>query len=285
MYQEAIEHGAEDVVVIEDGKEAVISAGLIRGDAIDGALVEIGYPDGPHAAVKIKEVAVLRLGQVIKGTGSLWIEKLVFPTLMFHLQITFFNIDIGGAIDSHGSQLDDMAVDIGLFGRVDHIGGGHKVISNSKDGLAMAHHGVRRGGLLGVMNHALGLKLLEYLQEKGIIADVADMDANPAAAEALPEGGALVQVGNGDKGFAVEFGAGQAPEVIIHQSHIVAPSGEIHGSGPTQVTVAPQNQDTHAAILMPATEGERSSGKSRLLKRKAFISSLLMGSSWEELYG
>ena len=97
--------------------------------------------------------------------------------------------------------------------------------------------------------------------------------------------GAAVQVGHRDQRLAIEFGAGPAPEVIVHQGHLNAPAGEVHGGGPTQVTVTPQDQDTHAAILVSATEGARSSGKSRWLQRKAFISALLMASSWEELYG
>jgi hypothetical protein len=34
----------------------------------------------------------------------------------------------------------------------------------------------------GVMDHPLGLELAESLQEERIIADLADMDANPAVA-------------------------------------------------------------------------------------------------------
>ena len=102
--------------------------------------------------------------------------------------------------------------------------------------------------------------------------------------EGFPERRALVQVGHWEKGVPVMFRAGPAAEIIVHPGYFVAPTGEEHGRGPAQATVSPQDQDTHAAIPMP-TEGERSSGKSRLLQRKAFISSLLMASPWEELYG
>ena len=134
------------------------------------------------------------------------------------------------------------------------------------------------------MDHPVGLELAESLQEERIMAEIADMDANPAAAEGFPERGMLVQVGPWEKGLPVEFGAGPAAEIFVHPGSFVAPTGKEHGRGPAQATVSPKDQDTHAAILMP-TEGERSSGKSRLLKRKAFISSLLMASPWEELYG
>jgi len=73
------------------------------------------------------------------------------------------------------------------------------------------------------MDHPLGLELAESLQEERIMADIADMDANPAAAEGFPERGMLVQVGPWEKGLPVEFGAGPAVEIMVLHGQVAAP--------------------------------------------------------------
>ena len=174
---------------------------------------------------------------MVEGAGGLGVQKGMFAAFMFNLEVAFLDVDVGGAVDAHGAELDDVALEIVLLDGVHQVGGGDEVVGDGEHGLPVAPHGVGRGGLLGVMHHGFGGEVPENRAEEGVVADVAGVHIDAAAADGLPQCGPLMQVGDREEGLAVELGAGPAPKIIVHHGHLEALPGQAHGRGPTQITV------------------------------------------------
>ncbi len=114
--------------------------------------------------------------------------------------------------------------------------------------------------MFSIVDHAIRPEFPEYSEQKMIVAGIPDINLELPTAEGLPEGGPAVQIGDRDKGLPVQFRRCPPAEIIVHHRHFMAPPGKIHGRGPAQVTVASQDQDAHAGILVSVLTTARSSG-------------------------
>jgi hypothetical protein len=65
----------------------------------------------------------------------------------------------------------------------------------------------------------------------------------------LPDAYPILKGADRDEGLGVELELPMAFGEVVKDRHIVPPSGKIHGGRPAQITVAPQDQDSHAGLL------------------------------------
>ena len=66
LQAEAVEDGAEGLVVVEAGDQALVGGGLVGLDPVDDALVEVGRPQAPHAAGEVDVGRVVDLRAVVQ---------------------------------------------------------------------------------------------------------------------------------------------------------------------------------------------------------------------------
>ena len=68
---EAVEDGAEVLVVVEPGDQPLVGGGLVGLDAVDDALVEVGRAQPPDPAGEVDVVRVVDLREVVERAGQL----------------------------------------------------------------------------------------------------------------------------------------------------------------------------------------------------------------------
>ena len=83
LHAEAVEDGAEDLVVVEARHEPLIHGRLVRLDAVDEALVEVGRAQAPDAAGEVDVVRVVDLGQVVERARELRERQRVAAALVW----------------------------------------------------------------------------------------------------------------------------------------------------------------------------------------------------------
>ena len=69
LHAEAVEHGAEGLVVVEAGDQALVAGGLVGLDPVDDALVEVGRAQAPDPAGEVDVGRVVDLGAVVERAG------------------------------------------------------------------------------------------------------------------------------------------------------------------------------------------------------------------------
>lgn len=246
---EAVDHRTEDLVVIEVGQKPLLEPGFLRVDPVDRPLHEVGHPQAPGAHVKPEEIRVLDLGGVVEGARLPWEEEPIPAALVLYFDPAFLDVDVGRAVFAHGPKLDDVTGRADLLHGVGHVQGGEEVVLQGKGGPIPVDHGVGGRGLLGVVDHYLGLIPREDLLQEAIVRYIPDVDHDLAPGPFLPELGPLVQVGRAVEGLAVQLQAGPPAKVVVHPNDLVIPLREIYTSRPAQVAVSTQDQDTHPNLL------------------------------------
>ncbi len=107
---EAIEHGAENFVVIKSVDERFIERDFVGDGAVDHALIEIGGAQAPDFAGEHDVVAVVDFGEVIEGAGLLGKWQNVLAAVVFDGDVAFFDVDVRRAIFAHGAEFDEVAI-------------------------------------------------------------------------------------------------------------------------------------------------------------------------------
>ena len=150
---ETVEHGAEDLVVIEAVDQGLVQRHFLGHRAVHHALVEIGGAQPPDLAREHDVVAVVHLGEVIEGARLLGERQHVLAAVMLDGDVAFFDIDIGSAVLAHRPQLHQVAVGPELPQREQQVQRSDHVVDLREDRVLAVDHGIRRGALFGEVHH------------------------------------------------------------------------------------------------------------------------------------
>ena len=110
LQAEAVEHGAEDLVVVEAGDQALVAGGLLGLDPVDDALVEVGRAQAPGAAGEVDVGRVVDLRAVVQRGRQLRERQGVLAPLVLDLDVALLDVDVGLAVLAHRPELDQVAV-------------------------------------------------------------------------------------------------------------------------------------------------------------------------------
>ena len=110
LQAEAVEHGAEDLVVVEAGDQALVAGGLLGLDPVDDALVEVGRAQAPDAAGEVDVGRVVDLRAVVERGRQLRERQRVLAPLVLDLDVALLDVDVGLAVLAHRPELDQVAV-------------------------------------------------------------------------------------------------------------------------------------------------------------------------------
>ena len=129
LHQEAVDHGAEDVVVVEIRHQFGVQIGFGGREAINRALHQIGDAQAVAAHVKPEQVGVEYLRRVIQAAGLARVKELVAAALVFDVDPAFLDVDVRRAVFAHGAELDDVALRRELHHCPDDVEGRIEIVS------------------------------------------------------------------------------------------------------------------------------------------------------------
>src|SRR6185436_2053662 len=92
LYAEAVEHGAEDLVVIEASDQPLVTSRLLGLDPIDDALVEVGGTQAPGATGEVDVGRVVNLRTVVQRGWQLRVGQGVPAALVLDLDVALLDV-------------------------------------------------------------------------------------------------------------------------------------------------------------------------------------------------
>mmetsp|Transcript_5088 Transcript_5088/g.19679 ORF Transcript_5088/g.19679 Transcript_5088/m.19679 type:complete len:519 (+) Transcript_5088:15-1571(+) len=244
---EAVERGTEDGVVVEAVHQVRVHVGFIRGETVDDALVQVGGANAPRLGAEQHVRGVVALGQVIERTTLLRVRQRVGAAVVGDGDVTFFDVDIRGAVFAHRAELDAVAFRGEFLDGVQHVDGTHDVVRLREHGAGAVHHGVRRGALLTEVNARRRRKLFESGAQEFVVADVADEEVDVAAADFLPLAHALVDTLDRRQRVETELVVHRTTAQVVDDGDRVAALGQVQRRRPAAVAVA---ADDHNALTL-----------------------------------
>src|ERR1700733_1303867 len=155
---ETVQYGTENLVVVEAVDQGLVDLDLVGDRTVDNALIEIGGAQAPNLAGEHDVVTVMDLGEVIEGARLLGKRERVLTAVVLDGEETLLDIDVWGAVLSHGSHFHDVAIRGQFADRKQQIEGTDDIRDLGKDGVLVVDHRIGRGALLGEMHDGFGLE-------------------------------------------------------------------------------------------------------------------------------
>src|SRR5215469_14867058 len=112
----------------------------------------------------------------------------VAPTTKFNFEKSFGYVQVGGAVFTHSSKLQQMCLWANIAQRKQQIEGADYVIGLDKRGVMHIDHRVRRRRTFANVNHRIGVKLPEGLLDESIVTQIT-MPEEGLASKMLLEAG------------------------------------------------------------------------------------------------
>ena len=133
-----------------------------------------------------------------------------------------------------------------LLQRMDHVERPDHVVALRRDRVVPPGHRVRRGRLLGVVDHRVWEEAFyEVVDEAVVFGNVADRDPDLLARDLLEATHPVPQRRGEDERGAVHLGLPLPLRQVVRDQHLVAEVGEIHRGRPPEVAVSAENEDAH----------------------------------------
>jgi len=217
---------------VEARSKARVELGFVRLDAVDDALVQVRRAQLPRPAGEQDIVAVVNLGEVIDRTGLLRIRQHVLSLLVLDLEEALFDVNVGRAVFAHRAQLDEMAVRRAFAQRPEDVECPRQVVDLREHGAVVVDHGIRRGGLLAVVDDGFRTEGFKDVLHGGVVTQVADVEVDRAARCLFPHLHAVVQRGDGDQRLDVQLHFPTALSEVVYHTDGVAARREIHRRRP-----------------------------------------------------
>ena len=142
LHAEPVERGAEHVVVVEAREQPVVQASLLRLDAVDDALVEIGGAKTPHPTGEVDVVRVVHLRQVIHRAGQLRERQVSLAAVVLDLEEALLDVDVRRAVLAHRAELHQVASGARSRERQEHVQGAYHVVRLCEHRVLEVHHRV-----------------------------------------------------------------------------------------------------------------------------------------------
>jgi hypothetical protein len=183
---EAVQHRAEDLVVVEPSQQALVERRFLGLDPVDDALVQVCRPQAPDATGEVDVVGVVRLREVIDRARLLRERQRVAPAPVLDLDEALLDVDVRGPVLPHRPQLDQVAAWDPVANREQHVERAEDVVALGRDSVAPRTHRQRRRRLLPVVDDRLGAKLFEQAVDQLAVLGRADLETQSRAGELLP---------------------------------------------------------------------------------------------------
>src|SRR5690348_3409846 len=245
LHAEAIERGAENLVIIETVHQRRIESDFFGQRAVDHALIEIGCAQPPNLATEHDVVTVVHLGEVIEGAGLFGEGKHVLAAVMLNFYEPFFDVDIRCAVFAHGPQLHQMAVALEFTDDKENVESADYVVHLREDSMPAVDHGIRSRALFGEVHDRLRLESSEHRGKKLVIGHISDERFDLPSREAIPGSQAVRQRTDGCERGCAQFVIPQSTTEIIHAGYFVSLLGEVERRRPAAITVSTQHCDLH----------------------------------------
>src|SRR5439155_6771998 len=97
-------------------------------DSVNDTLIQVRTSQTPNPAGKHDVVAVVHLGEVIKGAGLFWVRQDIAPPIVLNLNKSFFDVNVRRPILAHSSEFDEMALRSVFSDRIKNVEGADDVI-------------------------------------------------------------------------------------------------------------------------------------------------------------
>ena len=190
----------------------------------------------------------MHLGEVVEAAGLLREQHAVLAALVLDLEPALLDVDVRLAVLAHRAELDDVDVAVDLADRVHHVEGADDVVGLRVDRVAAVDHGVRRGALLGEVDHRVGGELAEGVVDELGVAQVAGVARELGAADLAP--GLHPRAHRLDRHQAArpELVVVLTANAVVEDSDVMSASRQVHRGGPAEVAVSTQDQDSHCFL-------------------------------------
>src|SRR5260370_42546143 len=99
---------------------------------------------------------------MVEGPGLAGKRQDVPPSLVLNFNKAFFDVNVGGSILAHGSELHQMAVEPEFFHGPQHIESSADIVHLGKQAAVVVNHEITRGRLLGIVHIGVRTKSLEH---------------------------------------------------------------------------------------------------------------------------
>ena len=247
---EAVQHGAEDAVVVEAGGQHRVQVGLFGRLAVDDALVEVGGAKAPDATAEHDVVAVVHLGQMVEGAGLLRVGQHIGPPLVGDLDEPLFDVDVGVPVLPHGPELHEVDVRVRLLNGVHDVEVPDDIVDLGVDRMLAVDHGVRSRALLTEVHDGVRLGLGDHAIRECGVGQVADADVDGMTRELLPAVDSLGERGDRhqavDPHLAVVFTAHE----VVDDRDLVSQGRQVQSCRPAEIAVSSENQDLHRHLCL-----------------------------------
>src|SRR6516164_2248490 len=169
----AINCGAEGLVEIHASKETPIFFHAVNPRSENNSLHDVAGAEAPDLARKHDVVGAVNLGPVIPGAGQPGKGKLGATAAVCDFEEAFRDIDVRGAVFSHGAEFHKMCLRANVTHGVQQIKGRCNVICLHEDRMVHVDHRVGRRRAFAEMHNTLRPKLAENGLDKLVVAKVA----------------------------------------------------------------------------------------------------------------
>src|ERR1700722_76166 len=183
---EAVQHRAENLVVIKTVDQGFIKRDFVRHCAVNHTLVQIGGAQIPDFTREHHVVTVVDFREVIKGAGLLREREHILAAIVLNGDVAFFDIDVRRAVLAHGPKFDQMAIRLKFTKSKKKIQSSDHVVRLGKDGMALVDHRIGSRALFGEMNNGFGLKTFDHRGQEFVVGDVSDVGVDGITRKLLP---------------------------------------------------------------------------------------------------
>jgi hypothetical protein len=243
-------------VIIESIDQLRVAAGLFGVGAPDDALVQIGDPETVVLCVELEEQLIQAFGHVVDRAGIGGVEDFLgdftsVRRLDADRQIAFRDCrtDCRIAIDAHGTEMDQMRIEVEFDQRIQKIVGGVDVVVDRVVLVAVAFHGIGRRTLLGEMDDCIRTMFSEpALEELVVPGKVDQMEVDAPAGLGMPDPGALLDGVHRGQRLDTELGIDPAAREVVEDMDLVAALGQVERCRPADKTVAAQDCYLHDGV-------------------------------------
>ena len=226
LHAEAVERGAERLVVVEARDQPLVQLCLVGLDAVHDALVEVGGAKTPHAAGEVQVGRVVHLRAVIQRAGQLGERQPVAATLVLDIHETLLDIDVGRAVLAHRAELDQMRVGDMLADSPQQLERADHIRLLGQHGVVDALHRKRGARLLAVVDDRVRLHVAHDVGDEGALRDVADLGVDRLSRHLPPGRDALVKRCDRCQRVGAGVQMPAAAGEVVHHRHGVPLAGE-----------------------------------------------------------
>ena len=217
---------------------------LLCAQSIHNTLIQISCGDFPSLGCEKDVVRIMYFRQMVERTALFGIRQCITSAIVFDGDVPLFDVDVGSAILSHGTQLHEMTVGCKLFNGIEHVDSSNHVVVLSEHGAASIDHRIRRRSLLSKVHDRFGLEGLEGLGEEVEIAYVTHHEVDVISRDVCPRFYTLMNRRDGCQRVHAQLEVERPATHVVHDGDLVASSREVKRRCPAAITIT--SDDHHA---------------------------------------